>query len=105
MKWLSKTNLAQSHCSLAEGIFCCTNCQYSNHCAIATLGRSRTYILNLELIESRYRIDDYPRQTSPKVHQLMHEEAHDSRGEDVVANERIPRRPQALKIVKLDIIF
>ena len=35
----------------------------------------------------------------------MHEEAHDARGEDVVAHEGVPRRPQPLEVVELQVVL
>ena len=61
--------------------------------------------MNLVLVERRHTVDDHPRQRTTKVDELVHEEGHDARGEDVVADERIPRRPQALEVVELDIVF
>ena len=60
-----------------------------------------THILDLVLIHRRYLIDDDPRQTPAKVYHLMHDEAHKTRGEHIVAHERIPCRPQPLEVVEL----
>jgi hypothetical protein len=60
-----------------------------------------THILNLVLIHRRYLVDDDPRQTAAEIHHLMHREAHESRGEDVVAHERVPCRPQPFKDIEL----
>jgi len=64
-----------------------------------------THILDLVLVQRRYPIDDHPRQTPPEIHHLMHHEAHDASGEHVVAHERIPRRPQPLEVVELDVVL
>ena len=102
VKWLRRTSFAQSHCSLAEGIF-----SYPIMSVLTpqqAIPRS-THILDLILPHSRYLVDNDPRQTPSKIHHLMHHEAQDTRGKDVVAHERIPRRPQSLEVVELDIVF
>ena len=64
-----------------------------------------TYLLNLVLVECWYPVDDHPRYGTAKVDDLVHEERHDSGGEDVVTNVGVPCRPHEFEIVELDIVF
>lgn len=54
---------------------------------------SATHILDLVLVHRRHLVDYDPRQTPPKVYDLMHTKTEDTRGENVVANVCIPRGP------------
>lgn len=61
--------------------------------------------MNLVFVERRYPIDNHPRQTPPKIDKLVHEEAHDARREDIVADVRVPGGPEAFEVVELDIVL
>ena len=66
---------------------------------------SQTYLLDLVLPKIRYAVDDYPWQRAPKVYSLMHNKGHDPCGKDIVPHESIPRQPEALEIVELNIVL
>ncbi len=66
---------------------------------------SEAYILYLVFVEVRNAIDYPPRQGTTKVDDLMHEERHDARGEDIVLHIGVPRRPQALEDVEAHIVL
>lgn len=67
--------------------------------------RPGTYLLNLVLLEVGNAVDDDPWQTAAEVDGLVHDEAHDARGENVVADVCIPRHPHALEVVEVDIVL
>lgn len=92
--------MAQSHCSFADGIFCC-----DKSATCSTWVSRSTYVLDLVLVQRRYPIDDDPRKTSTKVHDLVHEKAHDSSGQHIISNEGVPRSPQLLKVVQVDVVL
>ena len=52
-----------------------------------------TYVLDLVSSKPRYAVNDYPGQTPSKIHDLMHGEAHDAGGKDVVLHVRVPGQP------------
>lgn len=64
-----------------------------------------TYVLNLVLVEGGYLINDDPRQTPSKVECLVHDEAHYARCQHIVADIRVPRRPQPLEDVQRHVVF
>lgn len=64
-----------------------------------------TYVLNLVLVEVGYPVDDDPGQTAAEVDDLVHEEAHDAGGEDIVADVGVPRSPHTLEVVEVDIVL
>jgi hypothetical protein len=105
VKWLSRTSMAQFHCSFAVGILCWIS-RVSIFCSSDVRGwRTTTYILNLPLPKVWDQVNDDPRQAASKVHSLVPYKAHDASGEDVVLHVRIPRRPQLLKVVERDIVL
>lgn len=105
MKWEMRTSFAHSHCSLEVGIFCCGGDRCQRRVVPYLPGVLATYVLNLVLVEERDAVDDDPRQTTAEVDDLVHEEAHDAGGEDVVADVGVPRRPHALEVVEVDIVL
>nr|POF13195.1 hypothetical protein CFP56_10343 [Quercus suber] len=64
-----------------------------------------THVLDLVLVQRRDAIDDHPRQTAAEIDGLVHDEAHDSRGEDIVPQICVPRRPQPFEQVEVDIVL
>jgi hypothetical protein len=64
-----------------------------------------THLLNLVLLEVWNPVDDHPRQGAAKVDELVHDEAHDTSGEDVVADVCVPGSPHALEVVEVDIVL
>lgn len=64
-----------------------------------------THVLNLELLEVRDLVDDNPHQAAAKVDELVHDEAHDTGSEDVVADVCVPRSPHALEVVEVNIVL
>lgn len=62
------------------------------------------YLLNLPSTKIGDRVDYDPRQTATKVNNLVHDEGHDARGEDVVLHPQVPGCPKALEGVELDIV-
>lgn len=64
-----------------------------------------TYGLNLVLLEVGNLVDDDPWQGAAEVDDLVHDEAHDTGGEHVVADVCVPRSPHALEVVEVDIVL
>jgi hypothetical protein len=64
-----------------------------------------TYALDLILAEEGDFIRDHPGDTTPEVHDLVHHEGHDSRGEHVVLHVRIPCCPSFLEDVEVYIVM
>ena len=64
-----------------------------------------TYALNLVFVEVWNHADDDPGQTAAEVDGLVHDEAHDTGGERVVADVGVPRSPHALEVVEVDIVL
>lgn len=64
-----------------------------------------THVLNFVLVEVWYLVDDDPGQSAAEVDDLVHDEAHDARGEDIIANVRVPSHPHALEEVEVDIVL
>lgn len=64
-----------------------------------------TYVLNLVLVEIRNAVDNHPRKRAAKVDEFVHQEGHDTSGEDVVANIGVPCHPQLLKVIEVYIVF
>lgn len=58
-------------------------------------------LLDLPFAEVWDLVDDVPGQTSAKIEHLVREEEKQARGEDVVVDVRVPRRPQLLQDVQL----
>lgn len=50
-------------------------------------------------------VDYDPGQRAAEVDDLVHQKGHDARSEDVILHVRIPRSPEALKNIKVDIVF
>ena len=64
-----------------------------------------TYALNLVFVEVWDHADDDPGQTAAEVDGLVHDEAHDTGGEGIVADVCVPRSPHALEVVEVDIVL
>ena len=64
-----------------------------------------THALNLVLLEVWDLVDDEPWESAAKVDGLVHDEAHDTGGEHVVADVRVPRSPHALEEVEADVVL
>ena len=100
MKCESKTSLAHFHCSWAVGIFCygaiSCNTRYACHW--------NPYVLNLIFVEVSYAINDSPRYGAAEIDQLMHDKRQDARGQNIILHVCIPRRPQALEDVEVNIV-
>jgi hypothetical protein len=62
-------------------------------------------MLDLVLSEIRNAIDDDPRQAPSEVHGLVHNEAHDARGEHVVLHVRVPGEPHLFQEIERDIVL
>jgi len=74
--------------------------------ALPLFSGSRDFlVLNLVLVEIGNAIDDNPRKGAAEVDKFVHQEGHDTSGEDVVANVRIPGHPQLLEIVEVYIVL
>lgn len=97
VKWLRRTSLAQFHCSLAEGIFCCKNELASS--GLPHQAFQDAYILNFVFVESGNAVDDDPRKRAAKVDELVHGKGHDASGKDVILHKCIPGRPHLLEDV------
>lgn len=68
-------------------------------------GLEPTYLLHLVLSEVWNTVDDDPGQRTAKVKDLVDEERHDTRGQDVVTHPCVPGQPHLLKVVELDIVL
>lgn len=64
-----------------------------------------TYVLNLVFPEVGDLVDDDPGQTAAEVDDLVHDEAHDTGGEHIVADVCVPRSPHALEVVEVDVVL
>ena len=64
-----------------------------------------TYALNLVLVEVWDHANDDPGQAAAEVDSLVHDEAHDTGGERIVADVCVPRSPHALEVVKVHIVL
>lgn len=102
VKWESRTSLAQFHCSCAVGTFCWEDISIGH---ISEPGRSCLYILNLVFVEVTYVVDNDPGQRAAKVDNFVHQKGHDASSENVVLHVGVPRSPQALEDVEMDIVF
>lgn len=67
------------------------------------IDNGKTHILDFILVHGRYGVDDDPRQAPSKVYNLVHDEAHDTSGEDIIAHKRVPSSPQLLEVIEFDI--
>ena len=61
-------------------------------------------MLDLILVEPRNSIRNYPRQGPAEVDDLVRNDGHDARGEDIILHVRIPRGPHPLREVEMDIV-
>jgi len=61
--------------------------------------------LNLVFLEVWDLVDDDPRQAAAKVDGLVHDEAHDTSGEHIIADVCIPGSPHALEVVEVNIVL
>lgn len=68
-------------------------------------GNCWTYVLNLVLVEVGNTVDNDPGKRAAEVDEFVHHEGHDTSGEHVVANVRIPGHPQFLKVVEVNIVL
>ncbi len=64
-----------------------------------------TYVLELPLLEKGNAVHDHEGSRAAEVDDLVHDEAHDAGGEDIVLHPEVPGRPEALGDVELDIIL
>lgn len=64
-----------------------------------------TYVLDLVLVEVGNAVDNDPRKRAAEVDEFVHQEGHDTSGEHIVANVRIPGHPQFLKVVEVYIVL
>lgn len=64
-----------------------------------------TYRLDLVAPEPGNHIDYDPRQRASKVDDLVHDEGHDARGENIVLHVGVPSQPHALGVVERDIVL
>lgn len=75
-------------------------------CVLKAVGSSGvTYVLNLVFVKVGHAVNNHPRKRATEVDDFVHEEGHDSSGQDIVANEGVPGRPETLKVVELNIVF
>lgn len=56
----------------------------------------QTYILNLVLVEVWDSINDHPRERASEIDDLVHNEGHDPRCQNIVLHESIPCGPKLL---------
>jgi hypothetical protein len=59
-----------------------------------------TYLLDLVAPEHGQTVDDDPGQRAAIVEDLVDDEGHDARGEDIVAHPRVPGKPHLLEVVE-----
>jgi len=64
-----------------------------------------TYVLNLVLVEVRHTVDDHPWDGAAEVNNLVHEEGHDTGGQNIVSDEGVPGSPETFKVVELNVVF
>jgi hypothetical protein len=64
-----------------------------------------TYALNFVFVEVWDHADDDPGQAAAEVDGLVHDKAHDTSSERIVADVCVPRSPHALKVVEVDIVL
>lgn len=64
-----------------------------------------TYVLNLVFIEVGNAVNDGPRYRAPEIHSFVHYKGHDACGKDIVLHVGIPRRPQPLEDIEVNIVF
>jgi hypothetical protein len=65
----------------------------------------KTDILDLVAVEVWYPIDDDPRKGATKVDDLVHDEGHDTGGEDIVLHVGIPGGPETLGGIEMRIVL
>ena len=68
-------------------------------------GYDATYVLELILLEEGNAVHDHKGSGTAEVDDLVHDEAHDAGGQDIVLHPQVPRRPEALDDVELDIVL
>lgn len=74
--------------------------------ALPLLGGRRDFAgLDLVFFEVGHHVDYDPGQRATKVYDLMHHKGHDSRGKDIVLHVRVPRSPETLEDIEVDIVF
>jgi hypothetical protein len=64
-----------------------------------------TYALNFVFVKVWDHADDDPGQAAAEVDGLVHDEAHDTGSERIVADVCVPRSPHALEVVEMDIVL
>jgi hypothetical protein len=64
-----------------------------------------TYLLDLVAPEHGQTVDDDPGQRAAIVEDLVDDEGHDARGEDIVAHPRVPGQPHLLEVAERDVVL
>lgn len=62
-------------------------------------------ILNFVLVEVGNAVDDDPGKRAAKIDNFMHQEGHNAGRQNIVLDVSVPRSPQALKHVEVDIVL
>lgn len=65
----------------------------------------KTHSLDLVLVEERDGVDENPRERAAEVDGLVHDEGHDTGGQNIVVHVSVPRKPEALEVVEGDIVL
>lgn len=87
--WVEKPDLGELDSEVAEE---------NQFRALPLFGRGwDLLVLDLVLVEIRDSIDDYPGNASTKVHNFMHDKAHDSGREDIILHVLVPTSPKTLE--------
>lgn len=63
------------------------------------------YVLDFVFVEEGDHVDDYPGQRAAKIDQLVHDKGHDAGGENVILEVGVPRSPQPLEYVQVDVVL
>lgn len=64
---------------------------------------SSTHVLELVLIHKRHGVNQHPWQAAAKVDDLVHHERHDAGGECIILDVEVPRSPEALEDVEVNV--
>lgn len=64
-----------------------------------------THVLDLIILQETKAVYKNPRQRATKINNLMHQERHDTRSENIVLHPGIPRRPHPFHDVQIGMML
>ena len=103
VKWLSRTNLAQSHCSRTEGILFCW---WTVRVFFENIRRSSlAYTLNLVTAKDAHGVHEDPGQGATKVDEFVHDKGHDAGCQHIVLHPGIVGGPEPLGDGELRVVL